>query len=390
MAQKHIQKIPLCLVMFVGIILIITGCGKKTTNNIPNRTITSPRRTSNMNNLSDNTYYILHQDDDGVYYFYPMYSNEKNFTEAPDRANPTRVMWFGDDYAAIPTFRQGDQIVLKTVSIPGSFTWERFKYNGYTFGFCGAYRNSNTGQYYIDTEFGTNICRASSASPLLQLRDYYTMIYSIGGVEKLGPGNFMEGGAMAGLEKGAKYKCVFARGSMKYTFNLTADVRELTSMDVQSSISYKYLDHDLISIQIPKEFKTGYYSINNQGIFRYLTGDEFDEETNYNIPNDRIQNETPRITSKGDTNYKAEEKATALEYPLKVESNKPVTIKITYEEYKQMDQDPIVKVIGSSYVITMTKKQGENRFEETYQLPIGDYTIQIIGTNNRTFIVTAE
>ena len=390
MAHKQTHKIPLCLILILGICLILTGCGKKTTNTSPNKTITSPRRTSNMNNLSENTYYILHQDDDGTYYFYPMYSNEKNFTDAPYNTNPSRVMWFGDDYAAIPTFRQGDQIVLKTVSIPGSFTWERFKYNGYTFGFCGAYRNSNTGQYYIDTESGTNICRASSASPLLQLRDYYTMIYSIGGVEKLGPGNFMEGGAMAGLEKGAKYKCVFARGSKKYTLNLTADVRELTCMDVQSSISYKYLDHDLISIQIPKEFKTGYYSINSQGIFRYLTGEEYDEETNYNIPNDRIKNETPRITSKGDTNYKAEEKATITEYPLKVESNKPVTIKITYEEFTQMDQDPIVKVIGSSYVLTMTKKPGENRFEETYQLPIGDYTIQITGTNNRKFIVTAE
>ena len=62
---------------------------------------------------------------------------------------------------------------------------------------------------------------------------------------------------------------------------------------------------------------------------------------------------------------------------------------ITYEEFEENDQTPIVKIISNSYVLTMNKVKGENRFEETYQLPMGDYTIQITGTNNRKFIVTA-
>ena len=301
-----------------------------------------------------------------------------------------RVLWFTDDYAAIPTFRKGDQLIIKTESIPKEFIWERFKFNGYTLGFCGAKMNKTNGKYYIDTKSSLNFCRASTANILLRLNDEKTMLYSIGGVEELGPGNFMEGNAIAGLEKDAKYKCVLAIGSKKYSINLVADAIELTCMEVQNTTKYDYIDNDFISIRIPKDFNIGYYQINNSGIFRYLTGDQYDDSTNYNIPNPEINEEALDTEGiQGNTDYVEEEKDDVKEYPLRVETNRPTTIKITYEEYGENERAPIVKIISDSYVLTMNKVEGENRFEETYQLPMGDYIIQIRGTNNREFIVSA-
>ena len=368
--------------------MFLTGCDKKTTVSDGTRVITKPLETTDPRNLQEDVYYIMHTEKDKTVY-YPMYMNEGNFSGKTDRVDTNRVLWFSDDYTAIPTFRQGDQIIIKTVGIPNQFIWERFKLNGYTIGFCGAKQSSQSGKYYINTQSGTNICRASSASMLLQLRDEATMLYSIGGIEELGPGNFQEGGALAGLEQNAKYKCVFARGSKRYTTNLIADVIEMTCMEVQATSKFDYIDNDFISIRIPKEFNTGYYSINGQGIFRYLTGDKYDDETNYNIPNDKVSEESGYVETPGDTNYAEEEKVDILEYPMKVETNKPTTIVITYEEYEPNDQIPVVKIISNSYVLTMNKVENENKFEETYQLPMGDYTIQIRGTNNRKFIVTA-
>ena len=381
------MKKILPIIMFC-LLFALTGCGKKTNVKEQKKVMIKPVAITDIKKLKDGTYYIEHKEKDKVTY-YPMYVNERNFGGKADGVDKNRVLWFSDDYTAIPTFQQGDRLIIRTVNIANSFQWERFKYNGYTIGFCGATRRKSSGKYYIDTNSGKNICRASSASALLQLRDENTMIYSIGGIENLGPGNFMEGKALAGLEKGAKYKCVFARGSKKYSINLVADVIEMTCMQVQKSKKFEYIDHDFISVVIPKELNTGYYSINGHGIFRYLTGTQYDEETNYNIPNEKINEDKTEIEDEGDINYQEEEKIDSLEYPLRVETNKPTTIKITYEEFEENDQTPIVKIISNSYVLTMNKVKGENRFEETYQLPMGDYTIQITGTNNRKFIVTA-
>ena len=368
--------------------MVITGCGKKQTAKSGTRTITKPVEITDPKKLSEDTYYIMHTEKNKTVY-YPMYHNEGNFSGKIEKVDTSRVLWFGDDYTAIPTFKKGDQLVIKTVGIPKKFIWERFKYNGYTIGFCGAKQSSRNGKYYIDTNNSKNVCRASSASTILQLRDENTMIYSIGGIEDLGPGNFQDGGTLAALEKDAKYKCVFARGSKRYNANLIADVIALTCMEVQESTKFDYIENDYISITIPKEFNTGYYSINGQGIFRYLLGDQYDDETNYNIPNEAITEETDTVETQGDTNYTEEEKVDILEYPLKVETSKPTTILITYEEYEPNDQVPVVKIISNSYVLTMNKTENENKFEETYQLPMGDYIIQIRGTNNRKFVVTA-
>ena len=57
-------------------------------------------------------------------------------------------------------------------------------------------------------------------------------------------------------------------------------------MQVYESNDYEFLSSNIVKVNIPEWFNSGYYMINGLGLFRYVVGSSYDESTNFNVPNE--------------------------------------------------------------------------------------------------------
>lgn len=127
---------------------------------------------------------------------------------------------------------------------------------------------------------------------------------------------FTRCGTIKGLQPYAVYSVDTYQGTVKNTYNWKADYRAFASMEVLKVTDFEFESDTIIKINLPEWLRSGYYTINNKGMFRYMAdGEEFKEsvtqidENNYtdndeirekmNIPNEVPEEEAKEMTENG-------------------------------------------------------------------------------------------
>ena len=104
--------------------------------------------------------------------------------------------------------------------------------------------------------------------------------------KELRKGNISNYGTIIGLKQDKLYPFEIYAGTVLNKINIKADTRILGSMQVYESNDYEFLSSNIVKVNIPEWFNSGYYMINGLGLFRYVVGSSYDESTNFNVPNE--------------------------------------------------------------------------------------------------------
>lgn len=256
------------------------------------------------------------------------YWGDTTFDTASDytTSNTSKVAWFDDEnWNMIPTLYKGDHIVLRTNNeFKEEFYFERFIDAGYSIGLCNLAR-TETGRYKVSTSSGTQINPNSDASTLTELGDINITIDTIGG-QPLRSSLVNECGMIDGLEKGLTYEADVYVGTEIHPYTFTADSRILYSAQVNTTIDYEFVQAEVIEIEIPEYFNSGYYSLNGSGIFRYVAGDSYDENTDFNELN--YDDSIAAADAYSDNNWNKESVSDTLEIP----ETGSYTFRVTYDD----------------------------------------------------------
>ena len=95
-------------------------------------------------------------------------------------------------------------------------------------------------------------------------------------------------GTVLGLTKDSKYSVDVYVGSELSRLTLRADSRALAAMKTYDLTDYTFLEDKVLRIDIPQSLPTGYYLVNGKGLFRYVAGSAYDENTDFNAPEEVI------------------------------------------------------------------------------------------------------
>lgn len=376
------MKYKAIMVLFL-LVIICTGCSLKRSEEKSEEEKNQIEYVNSIDNLTPGNYYIYHEDK----YLKPYIGYASFDTTKSTNTSDTRVAWFMDDWSKIPTLYSGDYLVYYTDNpLDESFKVERFEYLGYTIGICNMKRMSS-GRYAFyatkDEKSGSSyINPGSDAARLLSLNTEQAIIDNIG-TAKLRAGNITRAGTVQGLEPEASYATDIYIGSELKTYILKADSIALCSMDYFDTNDYTFLRSKVLRINFPDYMNDGYYSVNGSGIFRYVKGFSYTENTDFNVPNEKtgeIEENTEQQDINEDTNAVTRESFT-------LNKEGKTTIVITYgenmgEEYQIAD--PTAKLIGEATVYTFTNDDvGELKL--TADLKPGVYRIEITGLYGRTF-----
>lgn len=226
---------------------------------------------------------------------------------ASNKPENKRVLWFKDNFDSIPTLYPEDTIVYKFKNVfAETFTFERFEDLGYTIGL----KNISTrpsGRWYLSTEANSGTTYPGGDTDVILKFGVKTVtMESFAGYETAGlnlKSLLSRAGTIKGLEKGKYYTAEFYSGTyLTYDpklydpenpkpdeirgYKFVADVRVLCSMEGFKISDYDYVDDELIEVHFPKNMKTGYYSMQGAGLFRYIAegDDENDPDLDYNVP----------------------------------------------------------------------------------------------------------
>lgn len=305
--KKKILAVILCAAAALS---LFTGCGGK---NDKKKEIKVHALKSE---LDDGNFYIRHSDG--------------TFDSVIPTEEKDSVVWFRDDFNDIPhlVLGQGDTLVYySTKDLGNGYTFQRYYDTGYSVGIRGL-TVTKSGRYSIKVD-DTSTYPKSDADELLNT-DTKTVVIDAVGDKQL---RYKEGyvpdststatttddetaadegdtnskgdgvssamvtkyGTIKNLEYNKLYTLYTYAGSIRKTVNLTSDVRILgDSGDKYKSQSYTYdkKDADLIEVGIPNWFNSGYYTVSTsagkstaKGIFCFVNGNSYDENTVFNNPN---------------------------------------------------------------------------------------------------------
>lgn len=273
-----------------------------------------------MDLLKEDMIYIRHEDYtvEQVYMPYHTLSSEKIES---GNINHDRVLWFKEDWANVPTLYKGDALIYYTPSdFNEVFTFERFFDQGYSIG-LRKLGYTSTGRVYVSTGIDKKLTYPNGDTDVINdfKSNSYLIIDALGGTqlryENLNT-RISDYGFLTGLEKDRTYTVEIYNGTIKNVFEFTANVRVLGSAEYDITTDFNFVNGRIIEIPIPKDWNSGYYLINGLGMFRYVNGLSYDDDTDFNIPNpnpiDAIYYQTeesylpdddPENNDDGDENY---------------------------------------------------------------------------------------
>lgn len=377
--MRHLKRISLLLM----ILFCITGCeqrGKK------EEVIEEVEIISDMNELEDGRYYILH---DGKYY--PLYKKgEATFNQDEASSSPldSRSLFYMDDWEKIPTMYMGDSLIYYTSdNLNESVIFERFEDLGYSIGICNLSR-MDSGRYALNATTGDdtknrNINYKSDAARLLDLDSTQVIIDNIGGAQ-LRSGNISRGGTIIGLSKDKLYSTDLYVGTKLKNYVLKADTRILTSMEGYTINNYAFLRSKIIEIYIPEYFNTGYYKVGSDGVFRFVRGKAYTEMTDFNVPNNIPDEEK----EEQDPEYVLDDtKDVVYTESFTVNQQTKVSVVFTYEEPENSPYElstPVVKVIGNDGAYTLSDYD-KGTLSAQMTLEPGQYKLEISGIHGRAY-----
>lgn len=210
------------------------------------------------------TYYVKNSTRFGQVY-YP----EGNANGIAKSVNESRVLYFLDDQAMVPTHYKGEIVAYasKSASLE-EVTLERFMDMGYSIGVYGGELGED-GYYHISVK--KNVCLFSSAEELFsQVISDEVRIIAING-EPIENILDKKSGIIMGFEKDESCIIEFYSGTYYYRQRTTADTQFLKAYEV-SKYGTKYISdtrNGYMCFETPQNLKSGYYLINGSGMFLY-------------------------------------------------------------------------------------------------------------------------
>ena len=323
MLKRSLLKI-LAPILVGAISFSLVGCGGSETKQY-DETGTVPENFTEYNNiLEDGQYYVKSKNGE----YSKLYLGETTFEPGKSSTDEdfTKIVWFKEDFDKIPTLYKGDSLISYNSQIlEEKFIFERYYDYGYSIGL----RNlvlTPSGRYSISTkeedeESGTPKIIAypdGDTSEIVNYTNDIVILESLGGIKLRGAkeedenneDGFNENndistnensqnpnkedntspllnkaGTLSGLQKDAKYKAEIYEGTVRHEHTFTADVRILGKFEYFYSCDYEFESETIMNITIPEDWVSGYYLINGIGMFRYVAGDSYDDNTDFNAPN---------------------------------------------------------------------------------------------------------
>lgn len=247
---------------------------------------------TNAADIPEGTYCIEHKNDDGTSIYYPLYPANGSYYVVPQldgaaSVQPERFMWtkIGYDDTAIPTMHEGDTLVYKSAdAIPEAFTFERFSDEGYTIGVAGLVQ-APSGNYLYDLE-KSYLNETADTVGLKLLGAAQVYIVSAGNV-RVSPSTVTATGTIKNLRRNENYLCDVRTGTESISAAFRANNHLFVSLEQYKLATFYFSAKHTIEIGIEATTPTGYYSVNNCGLFRYVAKKDEGKElkaADYNIP----------------------------------------------------------------------------------------------------------
>ncbi len=380
-----------------AVAVLISGCGNKNQETVEESSVT---KVENMDDLAEGGYYV--EKNDG---YEQLYFGDTSFSTSDvvtgGSADTTRVAWFGSDWSSIPTLYKGESLVYKySGELSESFAFERFKDYGYTVGICDM-EETDTGRYLLSLSSDDHMISTDSEAykTLTDIGSGNVIVEAVGG-KKLRSGNITAAGTIEGLEEGNQYSLDIYTGTKLKKTELTADVRALGAIETYISNSYEFLRSDVISIEIPEWFNSGYYSIDGYGIFRYVNGSSYDDTTDFSVanqdPDAGDSDENSLVDEKEDENRQVEE--------IYIAETGSYLITVTYDddydeslsdsfdsEDSKNDIDTTPVAVLRTYNDSLTLKDvGGNQLQLSTDLEMGNYKLTLTNLLGRDYEFTVK
>lgn len=262
-----------------------------------------------------------------------------------------------------------------------------------------------------DEDYTTYIAKNSDAASITNFDDVDKLFLDKVGDMNINDSTVSAGGTVTGLKKGKSYKCEFYTGSYYQDFKLTANVRSFGYLEDFTTYDYEFLHSSCIKIDLPDYLKTGYYYVNNLGMFRYVSnqdkenynGKTYDENINWNDPiivkkdgqvledpTDPDTNENAGDAGLSENDYNVEnaneleQKTKSWEY-INTENKLTATIKLT-NAIGNEEESILTVTKPNGEEVTVQEKEGVYVFQD-FSAQVGTYKFKLTNMADRQFAV---
>ena len=259
----------------------------------------------------------------------------------------SHTIWFTSDTDIdIPTLYPGDKLLyISSTSVPyEGIQWEHFGDFGYTIGVANMV-GDNSGHYRIICTSEENgyvgyVYDKSDAGILNKYTGVSELFLDKVGSVDVRNNMVSSAGTISGLEKNERYVCEWYTGTYYQDYIMQANIRTFCTIETFTTYEYEFLHSRCIEITIPSYLKTGYYYLDEIGLFRYVASSEagrynglsYDANINWNEPI-IIRNEKGEVIY-DPTNISYLEDTTYSDYDVESYESEYMD-SITYDYYEQ-------------------------------------------------------
>ena len=411
--KRNKQILVIALAALSAGALALGGCGSKDDGKDTEKaTQTTVATVGSMDGLSNGAFAIEHKENGKNIYYLP-YSGYATFdkSQAATAANASRVLWFQDDFKAIPTLYEGDRLVYRyNTSFDEDFTFERYLDLGYTVGVANL-SPRETGHYELGVSAKDNSGNINPVSDMTQIESLagQTVTFETLGGSEIRSANVTSSGTIRGLKKGKRYKAEIYTGTEVNDFTFTADSHAMCSYQVYTSKDYQYQSSKIIEVSIPSFFNSGYYSIDGSGLFRYVKGDSYDDNTDFSILNiapgaqgtESLANEQSALDNESpleDTDTKTEIIQVPADSNYLITVNYDNAISSEYLTDEDGNSIPVEQIAAPSATLSnyemsanFTNVTNSNSLTlNADKLAAGSYTLKIYGLKGRSYTYSVQ
>ena len=361
MRNMHFQIKYIFTCCIMALPLLLTGCDREV---VIFRENTDPQKVSSEDMVPETPYvmdgtgFILTGDVSG------------NFSGAVSIADPKRVLWMEKKESLVPTMYRKSLIAMKSNTTDlKSVSCERFRDAGYSIGIYGAVFNEETGM--IDFNAQSNI---GEATPAYQAIDtsLSTEIHleSINGTKVTA--DMLDGsGILNCFEKDKSYTIGYYAGTEYKTCPITASTHMLSSWETFSLTDITMTKKGYLAIEIPEDFKSGWYYIGGAGLVKYLDEDYGGEDLTGDALNvDYFDSEAER--------QQAYSQSYSVDFS---EKTLNPTVEVIYDKSSvssgQTASVTLVSPDGTIYALNDGEKPAMDESNYQYGENVGYYSIQL-------------
>lgn len=376
--DKVTKIVSLLLISAIGI-TALTGCAGQDVSSTESEVVEFDLKKV-VKNLDDGGYYVVNNNNPKKIYFgNANFESGSTITHSDPDEKTDRVMWYTDeDYKNIPTFYSGDVLIYySTEELTEKINFERFEDLGKTIGVCGL-EQTESGRYKFDTSKTENVYPGHDTEKLFDFPQDSVILDEIGG-ESIREPNISRCGSIYGLPSDKTYKCKVYGGTEVTEINFKADVRAFDSYQQYTSNDYTFLSTNVIQINIPEWFNTGYYCIDGLGMFRYVVGKEYSKKTDFNVRNNNPEDDDSSMVSqeqKTDAFFLASnelgEKTLTIKLGAPAEDAVPITAELVLTD-PDGKQYRAAELSENEIVLNFTADK------------VGEYKIAIVNLGSRTY-----